>query len=382
MGSFVFFDCIIHFGGSNQSTILIIKEMQKYCDVVVLDAYGTCKEYHEALRSNGIKTIVIKPNPKRSYIGGDSKLERFIRSVASVPEMLDLIRRLRRTIKALSPRAVWTNSNKGLFVLSRAVGSRYPLAYYARGERMYPLWSTKHDWKRLSLIAGISESCLSRLRGSAYEAQIMEVVPNGIDIDETIRLASAGSPNIPLSSGLRLLYPGILSEIKNQAVAIRGLAEHIKKGGDASLWLCGNIAAGNTDAYLKKLQNLADELNVSNRVHFLGWRDNVPSVMAECDIVVLTSVTEAFGRVLLEAMCLRKPIIASRVGGIPEVVRDGVDGFLFDVKDDKEFARAVERLAEPELRRRMGDAGFERVTACYDIKKLAFRFFELISKIS
>jgi glycosyltransferase involved in cell wall biosynthesis len=104
--------------------------------------------------------------------------------------------------------------------------------------------------------------------------------------------------------------------------------------------------------------------------------------MAECDIVVLTSVTEAFGRVLLEAMCLRKPIIASRVGGIPEVVRDGVDGFLFDVKDDKGFARAVERLAEPELRRRMGDAGFERVTACYDIKKLAFRFSELISKIS
>jgi glycosyltransferase involved in cell wall biosynthesis len=210
----------------------------------------------------------------------------------------------------------------------------------------------------------------------------MEVVPNGIDIDETIRLASAKVPELPLGDGLRLIYPATLSEIKDQATAIKGLAEYVNNGGNASLWLCGDVAPGNSDAYLRKLQKLADELNVSNRVHFLGWRDNVPSVMAECDIVVLTSVTEAFGRVLLEAMCLRKPIIASRVGGILEVVRDGIDSILFDAKDSSGLAQAIEKLAGTELRKKMGQAGFERVTACYDIKKVAFRFFELISKIS
>ena len=381
MGPFVFFDCVTHFGGSSHSTVLIIREIQKSCDVMVLDAYGTCKEYHEELKRGGIKTIVIKPNPKRPYIGGSSKLGRFMRFVASTPEMIDLIWRLRRTIKSLSPRAVWTNSYKALFPLSRAIGSSLPLAYYVRGEGMYPHWYSKYDWRRISLILAISESCLAKLRGSVYEAQIMEVVPNGIDIDETIALASAKVPELPLGDGLRLLYPATLSEIKDQATAIKGLAEYVNNGGNASLWLCGDVAPGNSGTYLKKLQKLADELNLSNRVHFLGWRDNVPSIMAKCDIVLLTSVTEAFGRVLLEAMCLRKPTVATRVGGIPEVVRDGIDSILFDVKDSDGLAQAIEKLADTELRKKMGQAGFERVKSCFDIKVTASRFLEVINKI-
>ena len=383
MGPFVFFDCIICYGGSNQSTVLIIKEMQKHCDVMVLDAYGTCKEYHEALRHNGIKTVVIQPSANRTYIGRDirSGRRRIGRLIASIPEMICFIRRLKHTIKETAPKAIWVNSYKAFFFLSLAIDKSIPIAYYARGENTYPKWYNKYGWKRISLITGISESCLAKLRGSAYEARIMEVVPNGIDIDETIALASAKAPDLPSDGGLRLLYPAILSEIKNQASAIRGLAEYVNNGGNASLWLCGDIAAGNTDAYLRKVQTIADELDVSNRVHFLGWRDNVPSVMAECDIVLLTSVTEGFGRVLLEAMCLKKPIIASRVGGIPEVVRDGIDGILFDVKDSKGFACAVEKLADPEVRRRMGQAGFERVKSCFDIKVTAARFLDTISKI-
>jgi len=209
----------------------------------------------------------------------------------------------------------------------------------------------------------------------------MEVVPNGIDIDETIALASAKVPELPLGDGLRLIYPATLSEIKDQATAIKGLAEYVNNGGNASLWLCGDVAPGNSGTYLKKLQKLAAELNLSNRVHFLGWRDNVPSIMAECDIVLLTSVTEAFGRVLLEAMCLRKPTVATRVGGIPEVVRDGIDSILFDVKDSDGLAQAIEKLADTELRKKMGQAGFERVKSCFDIKVTASRFLEVINKI-
>jgi glycosyltransferase involved in cell wall biosynthesis len=67
-------------------------------------------------------------------------------------------------------------------------------------------------------------------------------------------------------------------------------------------------------------------LNVSDKVHFFGWRDDVPAVMARSDIVALVSYSEGLPMVLLEAMCLKKPAVATRVGGIPEVVCDGVDG--------------------------------------------------------
>ena len=382
MGPFVFFDCVTHFGGSNHSTVLIIKEMQRHCDVVVLDAYGTCKEYHEALKSHGIKTTVIQPNPKRPYIGGLTRFERLQRFVASTPEMIDLVRRLRRALEHLSPRAIWTNGRKALFLLSRAVDSHYPLAYYARGENMYPRWSTMYDWRRISLIAGISESCLARLRGSPYEAAIMEVVPNGIDVNEAIEKASDRAVDLPSDTGLRLIYPASIGEIKDQATAIRGLADYVNDGGDASLWLCGDVGPGNSGAYLNKLHKLVDDLNLREHVHFLGWRNNVFGIMAQCDIAVLTSVTEGFGRVLLEAMCMRKPVIATRVGGIPEVVQDGVEGILIDAKDSRGFARAIEKLADVELRHEMGQAGFERVSTKYDIKMVAARFLELMTRIS
>lgn len=85
---------------------------------------------------------------------------------------------------------------------------------------------------------------------------------------------------------------------------------------------------------------------------------------------------------MLLFLSLRKPIIATRVGGIPEVVREGIDGILIEAGDSEGFARAVEKLADTELRQRMGQAGFERVTTCYDIKKVASRFLELIKEVS
>lgn len=383
MGPFVFFEGVTHFGGSYRSTVLIIKEMQKYCDVIAVDIYGACDEYTKELKRYGIKTIIVKPNPiKGAYVSGQSKLARFIHFMLKLPETIDIIRRLRRIINDISPQAIWVNSRKALFFLSRAVGKRYPLAYYSRGENMYPWLMSRYDWRHISFIPAISECCLTSLRGTPYEASMMEVIPNGIDIDETVALASVKAANLPSGGGLKLIYAASLYEVKDQATAIRGLAEYLKNGGDASLWLCGSVAAGNSDAYPKELRKLAKDHNIEQRVYFLGWREDVPSVMAECDIVVLTSISEGFGRVLLEAMCLRKPVIATRVGGIPEVVRDGIDGILIKPKSAIEFAKAVEKLVDPKVRQQMGEAGFERVKNHYDIKKVASRFLDLINEIS
>jgi glycosyltransferase involved in cell wall biosynthesis len=209
----------------------------------------------------------------------------------------------------------------------------------------------------------------------------MEVIYNGIDIDETIKLSSVEAPNIPSNGGIRILLPGTLTENKNQDTAIRGLAKYVHKGGDACLWLAGDFTPGLFDEYARSLPVLAENLNVSDRVHFLGWRNDIPAVMARSDVVVLTSYSEGLPIVLLEAMCLKKPVIATRVGGIPEVVRDGIDGILIEPGDSEGFAGAVSRLADPSLRKKMGQAGFERVKSCFDIKVTARRFLEAIDKI-
>ena len=93
---------------------------------------------------------------------------------------------------------------------------------------------------------------------------------------------------------------------------------------------------------------LASSLGVSGRVSFLGSFPRIEDVLAVCDLFLLPSVKESFGLVALEAMASGVPVVASRTGGIPEVVTDGVTGFLCAEKDVEGMAAAALRLLEDE----------------------------------
>ena len=111
------------------------------------------------------------------------------------------------------------------------------------------------------------------------------------------------------------------------------------------------------------LERLAAELGVAGRCLFAGGRSH-PVVMprvAGAAVAVVPSLSEAFGLVNVEAMAVRTPVLASRVGGIPEVVRDGVDGLLVPPGDASALAAGLRRLlADPRLRTEMGERGRER----------------------
>ena len=112
------------------------------------------------------------------------------------------------------------------------------------------------------------------------------------------------------------------------------------------------------------VQRLARTLGVADRVTLVGRlpRAELLAEYARADLLVLPSLFEPFGIVLLEAMAAGLPVIASRVGGIPEVVADGVTGLLVEPGNASELASAVLRFAEsPSLRARMGSRGRERV---------------------
>jgi N-acetyl-alpha-D-glucosaminyl L-malate synthase BshA len=100
---------------------------------------------------------------------------------------------------------------------------------------------------------------------------------------------------------------------------------------------------------------LARRHGVESRVHFLGKRDNIEELMATSDLLLLPSENESFGLVALEAMACEVPVVVSRVGGLPEVVTEGVDGFLVEPGDIRGMAdRARMILSDEERRREMG----------------------------
>jgi glycosyltransferase involved in cell wall biosynthesis len=93
-----------------------------------------------------------------------------------------------------------------------------------------------------------------------------------------------------------------------------------------------------------ELERLAADLGIASRVVFVGRRDDIPAVTAALDVAVLPSYREAQGIVVLEAMALSRPIVATRVGGIPEMIEDGVSGLLVPPHDPVAMADAIARL--------------------------------------
>ena len=172
---------------------------------------------------------------------------------------------------------------------------------------------------------------------------------------------------------------GRLTPVKGQEVLIRAASELIRRGEKIFLVLLG-------DGELRRdLEELSLRLDIAEFVRFLGWQPDVARVMAAFDIFCLPSRNEGMGKVLVEAMAMGKPIIASSVGGIPDIVRSGENGILVPVGDAAAWAEAIIRLCrDSEKRRRMGDAGMQmapRYNSEEMIKRIDRMYGKLLNKI-
>lgn len=123
-----------------------------------------------------------------------------------------------------------------------------------------------------------------------------------------------------------------------------------------------------------KLERLAEELSIKHFTRFTGKvpHDLVPEYLNRLSVYVSVSVYESFGVAILEASACEIPVVVSNVGGLPEVVRDGVTGFIIPPRNPEEAAKAIEKLIlNPDLRSKMGIAGREFVLRNYEWNKTA-----------
>ena len=149
---------------------------------------------------------------------------------------------------------------------------------------------------------------------------------------------------------------GRLAEWKGQHIALQALAGlpnvHLLFVGDA---LFGE------EAYARDLHAQAASLGVSDRVHFLGFRTDIPRLMRFVQVVLHTSIApEPFGRVIVEGMLARRPVVATRAGGVEEILTDGVTGVMVPPGDPVALGSAVrELLAQPDRAAALAQAGRE-----------------------
>jgi glycosyltransferase involved in cell wall biosynthesis len=159
---------------------------------------------------------------------------------------------------------------------------------------------------------------------------------------------------------------------KGQRELLRAFAQVHAEEPRTHLLIVGKDASGPDQPYLQELRELATALGVSEHVTFTGPRADVPRVMAACDIFTLPSFEEPFGLVFLEAMAMRKPVVAIANGGTPEVVEHEGTGLLSPPWDVPALAANIAALVrDPELRRRLGENGRRRVLERFDAPRMA-----------
>ena len=206
----------------------------------------------------------------------------------------------------------------------------------------------------------------------------IEVIFPGLDLDAfsgTVNRTNIRS-EIGVSDDQHLvLFVGRLRPVKGPEYGIKAFAVAVSKNPNLHLVLVGE---GEQRSFL---ENFTTELGIEEKTTFLGARKDLPDVLSAADSILMPSLTEGFPRVANEAMAASKPIVATRVGGIPEAIIDGVTGLLVESKDIDAMSDAIIRVSsDTELQQQIGNTARQHAEVHYSAASYVSRLDEMYSR--
>lgn len=228
-------------------------------------------------------------------------------------------------------------------------------------------------------VVAVSHGQRAKILALGVKPEKVSVIHNAINLAE---VPAASEPFLREQLGLPedaiiVASAGRLSPEKNYAGMIAAAAR---------------VAAQNTSVYFvifgegflrTELESTIAAAGLGGRFLLPGFRNDLQAVMHEIDIFMLPSFTEGLPNVILEAFAARKPVVATRVGGTPEVVQDGISGFLTKPDEHGLMAQHILALAEnPSLRKKMGTAGYEYVNEEFGFEKQTQLYEELYMRMA
>jgi glycosyltransferase involved in cell wall biosynthesis len=266
---------------------------------------------------------------------------------------------------------------------AEVVGTRAALAVAAAGRPRPLVVSTVHSSRirsgedrdlvraltpQMDRLIAVSSAIVTKILDEKRSGAPISLIRNGVDLVRyahqepccTLREEYGMAPDSPIVGVVARLEPE-----KGHATLLEAWGAVIEAVPAAWLLVIGEGAR--RDA----LEAQARELGIQHRVVFTGRRDDVPAVTAALDVAVLPSYREALGLSILEAMALSRPVVASNVGGIPEMIEDGVTGLLVPPHDPGALAEAIVRLLQDhQLADMLGRAGHDLVHEQFCIERM------------
>lgn len=281
--------------------------------------------------------------------------------------------KLARLFRRLGADAVHTHNTKPLLLAGPAARlARVPRVIHTRhgqrvGNSRRPVTAFRLAALTADHVVCVSHDCARVCREQGVSPRRIRVVWNGIDLDRF-------KPTVGDGSG-PVVAVGRLSPEKDFETLVRAVALAARQDPTFRLEIAGDGVC------MAGLRRLIDELNVHGAVRLLGLVRDVPALLSRAVVFTLSSLTEGVSLTILEAMASGVPVVATRVGGNPEVVADGETGLLVPPADPSALAAALlAQWRDAATRRAMGAAGRARVEACFDVRKMVARYETLYTK--
>lgn len=266
-----------------------------------------------------------------------------------------------------------------------AMLARVPCITHERG--LNDQYSARSRWcaPRLARIICISQAVHDKLIERSVSRHNLVMIHNGLDPAQVVPARGAddfrrafGIPDDHLVIGLL----GNIRAWKGQEVVVRALPHIVRRVPRVTCLFVGEAAAGD-QAYLARLRALARELGVEPHVVFTGYCRQVADALNVMALSIHAStLPEPFGRVLLEAMAMRKPVVGSRGGAVTEIVIDGETGYTFEPGNPEDLAaRVVDLLEHPDRARAFGEAGYARLVSEFHIARNVTRTMQVYDDV-
>ena len=338
--------------------------------------------FYDRLKQTGIAVKIV--DASKSVL--DLRTSGGINSFAAIPELFKLTERVATEAKDCD--LILANSQKAFVVAALSnLKVKIPVFWYLRDILTARHFSKLNRSVVVFLANRFAERVLvnSHATGKAFVAaggkeELLDVVYNGFDPERFDRIAgeNTGDLRTELNIGDAPLV-GVFSRFsywKGQHL----LLEAVKKLPEVHVILVGKALFGEEE-YVAGLKALSDEPELRGRIHWLGFRDDIPALMKTCDIIVHTSTEpEPFGRVIVEGQLAQKPVIASAAGGALEIIDDGVNGCLFPPEDAIALRESIQKLiGDRSLAQSLAQQGYINAKQNFSVENLHDSFAKAIS---
>lgn len=302
-----------------------------------------------------------------SWMSGELPF-RFVAMGASQRVMLSpwLVLRLRRMLREWRPDVIHMHRDRALlYTLAATIGINCGVLISQRGTtREFQHWliARAHRSRRVSRIIAVARAVKDALVAQGVDSRKVLVIYGSIDVDRFNPNRVDGSSvraGLGVPQGTRIVAAiGELNPRKDPATYIDSFARVLKSRDDVVF-----IHAGDAKAERREFFTRLGKEKCGEKLRFLGWRADVPELLAAADVVVNSSIAdEGLTGVVREALAMGRAVVCTRTDGNPELVVDGETGVLVPPRDPEILARRIlELLSSPSLRTQLGTTGRARV---------------------